>query len=65
VKADDLLRKLDVVLEVTWSAEVCQNFDDVLLLAQKLDGESFAALLALLLSSQLDHLGTLLTSLFG
>jgi hypothetical protein len=65
VETDDLLGQLDVITEITWSAKVRQDVDNMLLLTQKLLSESFAALLALLLGSQLDDLGALLTSLFG
>jgi hypothetical protein len=65
VKTNDLLGQLDVIAKITWSAEICQDVDDVLLLAQELLGKSLAALLALLLSSQLDYLSTLLTIFFG
>jgi hypothetical protein len=65
VKADNLLCELNVIAKITGSAEVCQDIDDVLLLAQELLGEGLAALLALLLSSELDDLGTLLAGLLS
>jgi len=64
VKSDDLLGQLNVVTKITWRGEVGQDVDDVLLLRQEVLGESIATLLALLLSSKLDHLDTLLRALF-
>jgi len=65
VKSDDLLGQLNVVTKITWRGEVGQDVDDVLLLRQEVLGESIATLLALLLSSKLDHLDTLLRALFS
>jgi hypothetical protein len=65
VEADDLFGKLNIVTEITWSTEVGQDVDDVLLPAQELPREGLATLLALLLGGKLDYLDTLLTSLLG
>lgn len=65
VKADNLLCQLDIVTEVAWVAQVGKHLDDVLLLGKELLGERLATLLALLLSSKLDNLGTLLSRLLG
>lgn len=65
VKADNLLCQLDIVTEVAWVAQVGEHLDDVLLLGKELLGERLATLLALLLSSKFDNLGTLLSRLLG
>lgn len=65
VKADNLLGQLDVVTEVAWVAQVHQHLDEVLLLGEKLLGESIPTLLALLLGSKLHYLDTLLNSLLS
>jgi hypothetical protein len=65
VKSDNLLCELNVVPKITWSVEVHQDIDDVLLLAQELLGEGVAALLTLLLGSKLDDLDALLASLLS
>ena len=65
MKANNLLCQLDVVAKVTWVAQVGQHIDDVLLLGEELLGEGLPTLLALLLGSKLDHLGTLLARLLS
>jgi hypothetical protein len=65
VKTNNLLCELNVVPKITGSAEISQDINDVLLLAQELLGEGLTALLALLLSSKLDDFDALLASLLG
>lgn len=62
VQANDFLRKLDVVAQVVGVAQVVEDVDDLLLLAQELLGHLFACLLTLLLRSDLGSLLALLDS---
>jgi hypothetical protein len=65
VQTKHLLCELDVVLEIAGAAELVQDINELLLLAQKLLLELLACLLTCLLRRDLGSLLTLLTSLFG
>jgi hypothetical protein len=65
VQTHNLLRQLDVVLQIDGAAQVVEHVDEELLLAQELLGHLFTRLLALLLGSNLGYSLALLTGLFG
>jgi hypothetical protein len=65
VQADDFLSQLDVVTQIVWVAQVAEDVDDLLLLAQELLGELVTCLLARLLGSHLGDFLTLLARFFS
>jgi hypothetical protein len=60
VQTNNLLRQMNVISKVAWAAEVGEDVDDVLLLAQEFRGQCLTSLLAKLFSRQLDNLWPLL-----
>lgn len=62
MKPKNLLGELDIIPKIARAAEVGEDIDDVLLLAEEFLGQGFTSLLTELLSGWLDNLLTLLNN---